>query len=193
MALSFPKTNSPPKSPTNQLAINSTMNSNSPPVSPESLGSMNPFNKPLMPDHSNDNFLAAFSNLETHEVEDSEDEDNPQKPWWDGVYGTGEGDVFDMEEELLDACEDGDLTAVMDLIGNDIQKSNVNLDCDVPLGAPDAPQYSRSKRTVIYRPRAFQIACANGRLDIVEFLIEREEVRERRKRRIEDAWKQIST
>lgn len=123
-------------------------------------------------------FLAAFSNLETHEISDSEDSNNPDPPWWDGIYGTKAGNVGDMEEELLDACEDGDLEAVRELVGNeDYQKSNVNLDCRVPLGAPNAPQYSRTKRSVIYRPSAFQIACANGRMEIIEFLIDREEVR----------------
>ena len=96
-----------------------------------------------MPDHSHDNFLAAFSNLESHEISDSEDSDNPPPPWWDGVYGTAASEQFDMEEELLDACEDGDLEAVLELVGNDYQKSNVNLDCLVPLNAPDAPSYSR--------------------------------------------------
>jgi len=145
------------------------------PGSPDSQALELAFNAPHMPDHSNDNFLAAFSNLESYEVSDSGDEEEERPPWWDGVYGTKEGDQFDMEEELLDACEDGDLQAVLDLVGDDYQKSNVNLDCLVPVGAPEAPKYSRSRRTVVYRQQAFHIACANGRLDIVDYLIEREE------------------
>jgi hypothetical protein len=95
--------------------------------------------------------------------------------WWDGVYGTFPGEDMDSEEALLDACKDNDIDAVLDLIGDDIQKSEVNLDCRVPMNHPNPPIYSRSRRSVMYEDSAFHICCARGHQELVDFFIQREE------------------
>ncbi len=104
-------------------------------------------------------------------VDSSEDEFD----WWDGVYATRTGEDCDNEVDLIDACHRDDIDEVLNLVGDDPQKSNVNLDARVTLHHPGPPVYSRSRRSVIFEDSAFQICCGRGNIELVKYFIHREE------------------
>jgi ankyrin repeat protein len=110
--------------------------------------------------------------MDDESVVDSSDDETD---WWDGVYGTPFGVDCDKEEELIDACKDGNVDAVLELIGNDFQKSEVNLDCRVLVNHPNPPVYSRKRRTVMFESSPFHICCELGHEELVQYFINREE------------------
>ena len=103
------------------------------------------------------------------------DSSSDDEPWWDGVYDTHISDASEKELDLIDACKDNDIDTVLTLIGDNIQQSEVNLDCRVCVGHPGPPKYSRRRRTVMYENSPFHICCEEGHLDLVEYFIKREE------------------
>eukprot|EP00520_Triparma_pacifica_P003851 CAMPEP_0118642770 /NCGR_PEP_ID=MMETSP0785-20121206/6011_1 /TAXON_ID=91992 /ORGANISM="Bolidomonas pacifica, Strain CCMP 1866" /LENGTH=480 /DNA_ID=CAMNT_0006534341 /DNA_START=105 /DNA_END=1544 /DNA_ORIENTATION=- len=103
------------------------------------------------------------------------DSSSDDEPWWDGVYETPVSEASEKELDLIEACKDNDIDLILTLIGDNIQKSEVNLDCRVCIGHPAPPQYSRRRRTVMYESSAFHICCEEGHLELVEYFIKREE------------------
>ena len=79
-------------------------------------------------------------------------------------------------QALIDACKDNELDTVLELIGNDFQKSEVDLDCRIPMNHPNHPMYSRKRRSVMFEDSAFQICCTRGHEELVTYFINREEM-----------------
>ena len=77
--------------------------------------------------------------------------------------------------DLLDACKANDIDAVLALVGDNIQKSAVDLDCRVTIGHPNPPVYSRVRRKVMKENSPFHVCCQYGHIDLVNYFIKREE------------------
>jgi len=105
------------------------------------------------------------------------DSSSDEEEWWNGVYSAPMGEEADKEEEMLDACKDNDIDRVLSLIGDDLQKSQVNLDARIPLGFPNPPRFSRKRRSVVFEPGFFQAVCERGHEELVKYFIQREECR----------------
>ncbi|GMH89301.1 hypothetical protein TL16_g11417 [Triparma laevis f. inornata] len=126
-----------------------------------------PIDKTLaLPDHG-DTFIPKDESV----IDSSEDETD----WWDGVYSTRLGLDEENEVDLLDACKANDIDMVLNLIGDDMQKSSVNLDSRIPLSHPNPPIYSRVRRTVMYESSCFHVCCNLGHDELVKYFIKREE------------------
>jgi len=91
------------------------------------------------------------------------------------VYATPLGKDEENEVDLIDACKANDIDTVLTLIGDNIQKSAVNLDCRISINHPNHPIYSRKRRTVMFENSAFHIVCEAGFLELVQYFIKREE------------------
>mmetsp|Transcript_15299 Transcript_15299/g.28568 ORF Transcript_15299/g.28568 Transcript_15299/m.28568 type:complete len:483 (-) Transcript_15299:71-1519(-) len=122
--------------------------------------------KLALPDHGD-----AFIPKDESVIDSSEDETD----WWDGVYATRMGQDEENEVDLLDACKANDIDTVLNLIGDDMQKSAVNLDCRITINHPNPPVYSRVRRTVMFEDSPFHVCCALGHSDLVKYFIKREE------------------
>ena len=178
-----------------------------PPSSPPATREA-PREKPPLPDHSGESFLAAWSNSGPYLQPDSDDEgfdtaadgdldyaDYPSEDedarlpipydpktstrlldWWTGVYSSQpESQRLYKEMKLLKACRTGNAVTLLKLIGPSQQKSEVDLGCSVHVNAPHQPQWSGLRRKVMYNLSPFHVCCKYGHVDLVDYLIKREE------------------